>query len=92
MKKIILAAAVVSLLSGCASSFQQAATDCQKAGFKQGSDMYLACVNNRTKRTAFEQYMINRASAPQISYQSESYGPKTTTCRQSGSYVHCSTF
>jgi hypothetical protein len=92
MKKIILATAVVLLLSGCASSFQQASTDCQKAGFKPGSDMYLGCINNQTKRTAFEQYMINRASAPQVSYQYESYGPKTTTCHQSGSYITCSRF
>jgi uncharacterized protein YceK len=64
MKKIILAAAVVSLLSGCASSFKQAADDCRQAGFKPGTDMYLGCVNNKTKRTAFEQYMISRASNP----------------------------
>ena len=64
MKKIILAGMVVVSLAGCASNFKQAANDCKQAGFKPGTDMYLGCVNNQTKRTAFEQYMISRASNP----------------------------
>jgi uncharacterized protein YceK len=83
MKKIILVVLVILCTSGCASSFQRAANDCQAAGFKPGTDMYLTCVNNQTKRTAFEQYMINRASNPPREYTTicqRSYVPGQITC------------
>jgi hypothetical protein len=44
--------------------------------------------------TVFEQYMIKRAANPQqYQYQPPQYqAPTTTTCRQSGSYINCTTF
>ena len=77
MKKLFLTLAIVGLFTGCASAPQKdpaivAKQTCVNAGFVPGTDKFGNCflqvmqhtMEQQSKPTAFQQYMINRAANP----------------------------
>lgn len=91
MKRIVIISLVSIMFTGCASTMQQAQTDCQSAGFKPGTDLFLQCLNQQSKPGFLQQYMLKRATNPPAPYQ-PAVAPQTTTCRQVGSSMVCNTF
>ena len=77
MKKILLIVATTSLFVGCASAPQKdpgvvAKQTCVSAGFVPGTDKFGTCflqviqhtIEQQSKPTPLQQYMINRAANP----------------------------
>ena len=85
MKKILLISLLSLLATGCASSFQQAQVNCQQAGFKPGTEVFLSCIKSQTK----PKVTFGPVTTP---YRYESYGPRSLTCHQMGYHTVCDRF
>ena len=97
MKRFIVLASISIIASGCSTvnqymsdrftPLESAKKQCSELGLRLGTSDYAQCVQNLY---AHKQSVNAARAANQPTMDSKP--PQTTQCRQSGSYINCTTF